>query len=144
MLIVGEVKAKNAFADLTLGYERARCHALSSSIKDKKSMAFRHAFFFDYDRNSAKISSHIPINDRWITNAIFELSPLNSVKTFTSYWEKSCSYTIKLFFIAYESSVQSLWMSVQSLWMSVQSLWMCVQSLWTENIQWFNEIFAVV
>ena len=36
MLIVGEVKAKNAFADLTLGYGRARCHALPSSIKDKK------------------------------------------------------------------------------------------------------------
>ena len=44
MLIVGEVKAKNAFADLTLGYGRARYHALPSSIKDKKSMAFRHAF----------------------------------------------------------------------------------------------------
>ena len=98
----------------------------------------------DYDRNSAKISSHIPINDRWITNAILGLSPLNSNKTFTSYWEKSCSYTIKLFFLAYESSVQSLGMSVQSLWMCVQSLWMSVQSLWTENILWFNEIFAVV
>ena len=45
MHIVGEVKAKNAFADLTLAYGRARCHALPSSNKRQKKHGFPPCFY---------------------------------------------------------------------------------------------------